>query len=220
MVDEMLRTLTLAVLAALLVPVAVAASTQDREQIRFNPSDQAAAHAAVLRRADLGPGWKGGPAKPDLSPESCPGFHPKQSDLVLTGVAETRFRRTGLDVRSVAQVLQTPAMVALDWQRSVRDPRAFGCIRHTLVKGLTSQERLLSFRRVTFPRLAPYAAAFRALIEVRAQGRQVRFVFDVMALARNRTELTLSVVAPATAKAALPAVDARLAGIMLARARA
>lgn len=105
----------MAVLAAVLVPVAVAASRQDREQIRFNPSDQAAAHAAVLRRGDLGPGWKGGPAKPDLSSGmSCPGYHPKQSDLVLTGAAETHFQHTSLDVRSVAQVLQTPTMVALD----------------------------------------------------------------------------------------------------------
>jgi hypothetical protein len=151
---------------------------------------------------------------------SCPGYHPKQSDLVLTGAAETHFQRTALDVRSVAQVLQTPTMVALDWQRSIRDRRSFKCLRYMLVKGLTSRERLLSFRRVAFPLLAPYATAYRAVIDVRVRGRRVRFLYDIVVLGRNRTELTLSVMAPAAAKAALPVADVRLAGIMLARARA
>jgi hypothetical protein len=221
MVDEMLRTLALAVLAAALVPVAVSAARQDRMQIRFNPSDQAAARAVVLHRADVGPGWKGGPTKPDLSSGiSCPGYHPRESDLVLTGAAEAHFRRAGLDVRSTASVLENPEMVVRDWQRTVRDRRAFGCIRYMLAKELTSQERLVSFRRLAFPRLATYASAYRALIEVRAQGRRARVLFDLVLLARSRTELTLGVAAPAAAQVAMLGSDVRLAGAMLARARA
>ena len=62
-----------------------------KEQIKFNPADQAAARAVVIRRADLGSsGWVGGPTKPDLSSgPTCANYHPKVSDLVLTGAART-----------------------------------------------------------------------------------------------------------------------------------
>src|SRR6266576_3424866 len=80
----------LAMLIVLSTMVAAAAGGE-RAKIRYNAADQAAARAAVARRADLGAGvWKGGARKPDLSPApTCAGYHPKQSDLVLTGAAET-----------------------------------------------------------------------------------------------------------------------------------
>ena len=136
----------------------------------------------MLRLRDLGSsGWRGGRVKPDLtSGLACRGYVPKQSDLVLTGAAETAWGRTGLQVRSVAQVLKTRAMVARDWERTVADPRAVACLRGAITKGLTSSERLVSFRRLAFPRLATYSTAYRALIDVSVQGTHARVLADLV----------------------------------------
>ena len=120
--------------AAVLCSVAGAADP-GKEKIRFDAADQAAARAAVLGRSELGPGWSGGRRKPDLSPApNCPNYHAKQSDLVLTGAAESEFRRDGFDVDSEVQVLRTAGMVTLDWRRSVITPGAFPCLRRLVAK--------------------------------------------------------------------------------------
>lgn len=215
------RTLFAAVLAFSLVPVAFASGPPNQEQVRFNPADQAAARAAVLRKADLGSAWGGGRTKPDTSAKmSCRGYEPKQSDLVLTGAAQSVWGRSGIEVQSLAQVLKTPAMVARDWQRTVLDPRAIVCLRTTLAKGLTSRERLVSFRQASFPRLARYSRLYRAVIEVRAQGQKVRVLADFVLVGRRRTELTLSVTAPDAIRASVSDSEVKWARAMLARARA
>jgi hypothetical protein len=215
------RTLFAAVLAFALVPTAFASSPSNKEQVRFNPADQAAARAAVLRKTDLGSGWGGGRTKPDTSAKmSCPGYEPKQSDLVLTGAAETVWGRSGIQLQSLAQVLKTPAMVARDWQRTVVDPRAIACLRTTLAKGLTSRERLVSFKRAAFPRLARYSRLYRAVIEVRAQRQKVRVLADFVLVGRRRTELTLSVAAPDAIRASVSRSEVKWARTMLSRARA
>jgi hypothetical protein len=224
----MRRLALVALFATLLAGVtsAVASSasqsgTPNRERVHLNRADQAAARAAVLRRGDLGSGWTGGPRKPPPpSTVTCPGYEPKQSDLVRTGAAEARFQHTGLVLQTDAQVLKTRAMVARDWQRSVADPRASSCLRHMLSKQLPSNERLVSFRKRAFPRLAHYAAAYRLLVKVHAQGQSVLVVVDLVVVGRSRTELTLTTSAPAAARAALPAAEVRVARVLLARVRA
>ena len=220
--------LALAALLATLVAGAMSAvassashSTPNRERVHLNSADQAAARAAVLRRGDLGSGWTGGARKaPPPSTLICPGYQPKQSDLVRTGAAEARFQHTGLVLQTDAQVLKTRTMVARDWQRSVADPRSVNCLRHMLSKQLPSNERLVSFGRRRFPRLAKYAAAYRMLVRVHAQGQTVLVVVDLVTVGRSRTELTLTMSAPATARKALPAAEAQVARALLARVSA
>jgi len=218
-----LATLTATVLALVVAATAEPASAPpSREQVHITAADQAAARGAVLRLADLGSsGWRGGPVKPDVtSGLVCPGYAPKQSDLVLTGAAETAWGRTGLQVRSVAQVLKTRAMVARDWQRTVADPRAVTCLRAAVTKGLVSGQRLVSFRRLSFPRLARYATAYRAVVDVSVQGAHARAIADLVLVARSRTQLTLMLAAPAAAGPSIAAADARLARGLLARVSA
>jgi len=196
-------------------------SAPNREQVRLNPAGQAAARGAVLRRSDLGSGWTGGlktPAPP--ADVSCPGYEPKQSDLVLTGAAEDLFQHTGLVLETDAQVLKTRAMVARDWRRSVVDPRAVPCLRHILAKQLPSNQRLISFERRVFPPVARYAAAYQMLVRVSAQGQSVPVVVDLVLVGRSRTELTLTTSAPAAAGAAIAAAEVRVVRILLARVRA
>src|SRR5689334_20842515 len=136
-----------AALAAVFAAVALGsssgamASSSDKARVSFTSADLTAARAAVLRRADLGTagGWTGGAKKPDLSSTmSCPGYTPKQSDLVVTGAAEADYRHSGLALQSVAEVLKTRAMVARDWQRTVTAPKAFSCVRTSLAKTLSA----------------------------------------------------------------------------------
>lgn len=219
-----LASLILVFAASLTAGVAASASSSsppNREQLRLNPADQAAARAAVLRRGDLGSGWKGGAKTPDPpSTVSCPGYEPKQSDLVVTGTAEAAFQHAGLFLQSDAQVLKTRAMVSLDWKRSVTDPRALACFRHLLTRQLPSNERLVSFQRRAFPRVAQHAAAFRMLVSVRDAGQSVLVVVDLVQFGRSRTELTLTMSAPAAARSAIAAAEVRVARALLARVRA
>jgi hypothetical protein len=218
-----LVTLTAVVLGLTAATAAEPASPPpSKEQVHFTAADQAAARGAVLRLADLGSsGWRGGRVKPNVASSlNCRGYVPKQSDLVLTGAAESVWARSGLQLRSVAQVLKTPAMVARDWQRTVADPRAVACLRGAVTKGLTPSERLVSFRRLAFPKLATYATAYRALIDVSVQGSHARVLVDLVLVGRGRTELTLLLAAPAAAAKSISAADVRLARSLLARVRA
>jgi len=116
--------------------------------------------------------------------------------------------------------LKTRSMVARDWRRTVVGPRAFTCLRHMLTKQLTAKERLVLFRKLAFPRLARYAAAYRLLISVRRQGQRALVVVDIVLVGRSRTEVTLTLSAPASARAGLSAAEVRLARGLLARIRA
>jgi hypothetical protein len=193
-----------------------------KQQIRLNPVDQAAARAVVMRRADLGSsGWQGGRVKPDLSSgPTCTNFHPKVSDLVVTGAAESIFHRSVFQLGNIVEILQTRRMVRLDWQRTVLAPGAIGCLRQTIAKGLGSNAKLISFAKAPFPRLSAYSARFRAVVSVQALGREARLVTDIVFVLRGRTEITLNVAGPASAKRALSAAETRLARVLVARARA
>ena len=213
------------VLAAVALALATAAAVlagDGKEQIKFNAADQAAARAVVIRRADLGSsGWTGGPTKPDLSSgPTCANYHPKVADLVLTGAARTTFQRSGFEFDSQSGVLKTRRMVGLDWRRSVLAPGVVPCLRRTIGKGLGSSAKVVSFRKLPFPQLAPYAALFRGVIAVSAQGKTVRVLTDLVVVGRSRTELTLTIVGPASAKNALSAAERRLARALIRRARA
>jgi len=225
MVNRMQRAALAAVFAAVALGISsgAMASSSDKALVSFTASDLAAARAAVLHRADLGTvgGWTGGVKKPNLKATlSCPGYAPKQSDLVLTGAAEADYHHSGLELQSAAQVMKTRSMVALDWRRTVTSPKAFPCVRSTLAKSLPAGERLVSFQKQPFPKLAQYTAAYRALIQISAGGQHALVVADIVLVGRSRTEISLSVEAPAAARSTLPAAEVRLARALLARARA
>jgi len=199
-----------------------ASAPPSKQQIRFTAADQAAARGAVLRLADLGSsGWEGGRLKPNVgSGLACTGSAPRCAPPVPCGARPSRPRRTGLQVRSVAQVLKARAMVARDWARTVTDPRAVACLRGAVTKGLTASERLVSFRRLAFPRLATFTTAYRAIVEVSAGGAHARVLVDLVLFGRSRTELTLMIAAPVGAGASIAAADVRLARALVARVRA
>jgi hypothetical protein len=220
MTRQMASALAASAVALAAAPVVFAGD--GKQQIKLNKRDQAAARAVVLRRTDLGSsGWQGGPVKPDLaSTPNCPHFHPKVSDLVVTGAAETAFQRSSLQFSSVAEVLKTRWMVRLDWRRSVV-PRAAGpCLRRTLANGLPPGARIVSFARVAFPHVGTRSARFRGVIRIDVLGRTARLVIDILITFRSRTEITLSATGPASAARSISAAEARLARVLVSRVRA
>jgi hypothetical protein len=210
-----------AVTAAALAFAGVVAAGDGKQKIRLTAADQAAARAVVLRRSDLGSSaWQGGRTKPDLSSTmDCPDFHPKVSDLVVTGAAETEFHRSGVEFSSIVELLQTKRMVRLDWRRSVLPRAVAGCLRRTLSKGLPPSAKIVSFARAPFPHVGRGSARFHGVIRVDVLGRTARLVTDVVFVYRGRTEITLSATGPASAAGALAAAEARLARVLVSRAR-
>jgi hypothetical protein len=213
-------------LSGLVAGVFAGAAGADRARIAFTRAGQAAAQAAVLRRADLGAsgGWSGGPTTADLSASlSCPGFQPKQSDLIVNGAARTTWKQVaGLpEIDSVAQVFATARMVSVDWRRSVLPPQVVPCLRADFSKQLSAVGRLVSFGQVAFPALARYARAYRGVAEViSATGSRLSLVFDVVILGRGRTELTLTTIAPLADGQAVRPADVPLAKLLLTRVHA
>jgi hypothetical protein len=211
------------VAAGVAASVAVA-SIADKEQIHLTNAGQAAARAAVLTKADLGtaPGWTGGAKKPDLSSTPpCPGFKPKQSDLVVNGAAETVFKQPAIQFDSEAQVLQTAHMVKLDWQRTVIAPQILPCLRIAVAKSAGTSAHVTSIRRTAFPRVATFTSAIRILLDVKPSGSTtpVTVFVDVVLVGRGRTEITLTTTAPLLASTAVRAAEIRLARILAARVR-
>jgi len=198
-----------------------AIASADREKVRLVPADQTLAQAGVLRHADLGSaaGWIGGPRKP-APPASftCGAYHARQSDLVLTGSAAATWAHTaGLEFNSEVQVLRSPRMVTLDWQRTVTHPGVTGCLRHRFGSGLPKGEKVVSFEPVPFPKVAPMTAAYRGLIDVTGTRGTVRVMVDIVIFGAGRVEVTLVTTAPYVARTTVAPVEVRLAQAMAAR---
>jgi hypothetical protein len=212
----------LSVIISLVAAVAAFGGEGGQEKIRFNPADQAAARAVILRRADLEPtgGWRGGSTKSDHSSLACPGFHQDLSDLVLTGSAATVWRRPGREIFSQVDVLRTARMVRLDWQRSVKAPGALSCLRWTLARGLGSSGKVISVEWIAFPDIAPYTVAVRFIYDVKEQGQSQRMATEEIEMARGRTEIDLAVTAPAAKQSIASAEALRLAHTLVGRTHA
>jgi hypothetical protein len=206
-----------------LVPAAlVGAAGGDRAKIHYTSAGQSAARAVVIKRADLGPteGWTGGSKKPDLSPMKCSTYSPKQSDLVVVGAAESEWTNSSaLTFDSQGEVLATARMVALDWRRSVVTPHLIPCLKESFDKEKSSAVRLVSIRRIAFPRITARTAAIRIITDdTIAKTQSIRVVSDVVTIGRGRTEITLMAVAPLAEASAVRQAEIRLVRLLTGRA--
>jgi hypothetical protein len=214
---------TVAALAVLACVAAPAAGAADHEQVKLTASGQAAARVPMLEKADLPkePGWIGGPTTPDLaSTISCGSFSPKQSDLVLNGASKVVYKRSGLQIESKVDVLATPRMVQLDWQRTVTSPRMLACLRTSFAKSGSATTKFVSFKPVAVPRLAVFSSAWRILWDVKGASGVVRVMTDIVLVGRGRTEVTLSTTARLADASLVVPLELRLAATLAARIRA
>jgi len=191
--------------------------------VRFSASDQAAARAAVVTPADLGSTWKGAiekNAKP-LEAENCPGlWEPRQSDLVITGVAKSNFSGNGAQIESAVQVYKTARMAELDWSRSV-SAAGLACMRQHAAADKTPGVRFISIARSPFPRVGEQTIRFRMIAEVTsaAGAAPLRMLIDVVLLGRGRTGISFSLMVPYQLRAGADAFEVRLARALNSRIR-
>ncbi len=169
--------------------------------------------------------------KPDLSSgPTCANYHPKQSDLVVTGAAEIDFSdNTGRDVDSEAEVMQSSSMVKRDWQRTFA-AGAFSCLRQYLKRQTATQPnlKLVAFKRVSVARITRYTAGILTLFDATVQGVTGRVATLIVLVGTGRTEITITdtatvsiplPLAPVVSVSALKAEALRLAHLMVMRAR-
>jgi hypothetical protein len=213
----------LAAASVVLAALALCASAAAGEDPQYKPNarDTAAARASLLRPGDLGKGWVGGAEKaPKPQGLECATFQAKQADLVVTGIADSEFRSTigGLQIQSETQVMQTPAMLRADFERTVR-PEVVRCLGASLEHSVGSGAKVVSTKRLPFPRVGSISAAYRLLLAVPVQGQTVRLAVDIVAVGVRRTEISLVTIVPAQAQDVLLASDRRLARLLAGRAR-
>ena len=138
---------------------------------------------------------------------------------MIVGAAETTWQRQGFEISSEAQVLRTPKMVRLDWQRTVLAPQVMPCLRESFQKQLGSSAKLASIRRIAFPHAAQYVAAFRMIIDVKSGGGTVPVESDFVALGRARNEISLSLFGPRCGQGRSAEGRAEAARLLAARMR-
>jgi hypothetical protein len=176
--------------------VGAATAGADNPTVRIDPADQAKADAALLKLKDFGPGWTGGPRKPEkLAAPKCPGFNPKESDLTVTGHAEARYTFPGqVGFDQDVQVLKSGHAVATDFGRVIGPKLA-----HCLAYQLKSSQHVVSasVTRLRFPRIGDDTAAYRATVVVKVAGHKIKLVRDYVFLGKGRVEFSLAFEAPA-----------------------
>jgi hypothetical protein len=179
----------LVVVALLLVFVGAGAALAARgdPQKKINPADQARAKAMLLRKADFPPTFKSTPPSGDEFDFYCKALD--ESDLTLTGEAESPdFTRETASVfwsaASVAQVYATVAQANASWRRETsaagQKCGAEGFQRLAREEGF----QFISYRRISFPSVAPRSAAYRVL----GSENGVRIYFDVVWMMRSRAQ--------------------------------
>ena len=192
-----------------------AALAADKQPIRFNAADQAAAKAVLVKANDLGTGWQGGAKKPDLTPDADCTF--KRSDLVLTGAAKSEFKTQGASITSESNILQTPAMVAAEWRRSFGSSSYMACARKVVMNSDAANVKFVSFKNVAFPKLAQYSTRYRMVADYGDAGNAVRVLVDVVVLGRNRTEISLVLSMAYADRAQADIVEQALAQLLVKR---
>ena len=192
------RLLALAVAALLAFLVAsgsVSASHQDPQK-RLTRADNARARAMLVTRADLPPGFlaqRGGSEDPhvDCDPSVS------ESDLTLTGEADgTQFALGPVLVSSAAQIYRSRADADSSWRRAT-SAAGLRCATTLLRQEFAKQRiRLVSLRRVTFPRVAQRTAAYRIRLSARTPQGTVELFVDLIALMHDRAHATVIVGTP------------------------
>jgi hypothetical protein len=209
----------IAVLAAATAVTAYADTRTPR--IKLNAADQAAARGAVIRRSDLDSprGLSGGRTPPELEAwPTCSNYHPKVSDLLVTGAARSFFSSESPTVAYGSQVvlLQTAAMARRDWRRSLQ-PELVPCMRAAYQKDAGPGWKVKSAEIVPLSPIGSRSVAFR--IAFSGPGKR-NLVYTAIGFFSGRTEVTISAISPATMEKTATATALRLARVVAARIRA
>lgn len=212
------------ILGALLVlciavpAVALAADTDPKKKI--TAADQAKARSMVFKGTDFAAGWKKVPPSPE-SDLTCPGFDPDESDLTLTGEAETDFEHTQglLFVGSASEIFATKEDALKSWTRSDK-PATARCIGYFFKQGQTTKTTkvtIVSAGRMAFPKLAPRTTAFKVVtrLAITNEGKTttVPMTLQLVAFGQGRGDTSMFAITPGSG---IPTAELRALGKLLA----
>jgi hypothetical protein len=188
----MRKTAVLALLAAVLAPVALAASGDPQKA--FTKADQARAKAASLRLSDFAAGWKASASgSKDSSNPRCSKYNPDQSDLVETGKYDSPNFTRGSDGSFVSVstgVFKTAAMAKKGYAR-VAVAQLPACFGELFAKGVTkpSSAKILSAGPLSFPAAGDRSNAYRLVASVKTPSATVRVTADIVLFNKGRTDV-------------------------------
>jgi hypothetical protein len=211
-----LRFLSAGVLAVL---TCASGALADNPTVRISQADQTKAESSLLQLRDFGVGWTGGKRTPaKLTSPHCPGFDPKESDLVVSGHAEARFgyQRAGVVFDQDTQVLKNKQAVATDFARTIH-PKLAGCLAYQLKRSGHGQVTSVKVQKLRFPKVGDVSAAYRAVVTVHSGKRVARIVSDFIFFGSGRLEYSLNVIAPATEGGQLVPFELAMAQILVKR---
>jgi len=205
----------------LLALACTGAPLSDNPTVHINTLDQATPAASLIRPKAFGVGWTGGPTTPSkLTAPKCPGFNPKESDLVVTGHAEARFTyaRAGVIFDQDSQVLESAAAVKTDFARTVTS-KLPGCLAYQWKSSTKVNLVSVVVHPLALPPIGNISAAYRATVVFKTNtGRLAKIVNDYVFFAEGRLEFSLNVVAPADAGPQLAPFETGMAKILVKRA--
>ncbi len=117
------------------------------------------------------------------------------------------------------EVLRSALMVRREWQRQIETPAFVPCFRSTVARwSAAAGLKLVSFRRVRFPHVGTYSAAYRIAVEITPA--QFPYVTEFALVGKSRTQINLSVFGSTSAQTWVAAQTQRLARILVSRIRA
>jgi hypothetical protein len=182
------------VAAAAVLVLAVAAGSASAArgdpQKELTPADQARARSMLLKRSDLGPGFKATRQSSVGGDLYCKALD--ESDLTVNGDAESpNFERGVVTASSAAQVYESLSDANTSWRRGT-GAAGLRCARDVLRRGFAKAGiKLESYNPIPFPNVAQRTAAYRAVVSATSQGVKVRLVFDFVALMHSRAQAAL-----------------------------
>jgi hypothetical protein len=196
------RIVIVAVVAALVLTTLADAALSENYQYKRTAQDDAKAGAMLFQRSDLPralKSLKGGRIKPDETPstskDEC-GYVPKQSDLAVTGDAESRFHDDSgvLEIHTQVSLFKSAAMASLDWNRQMPTTTT-ACLREILSKQRNPGESLVSMTRLHALHCGYQNASFVIELTYNYPGKpRLHFVFVVTTFQLGRTEATVGTI--------------------------
>jgi hypothetical protein len=190
-------TALIVVLAAVLVPVALAASGDPQKKL--TKADQARARAVSPKLSDFGAGWKQGPpSKKDESNPRCSTYNPDQSDLIETGTYDSPdfSRPDGTSASSSSGVFRTAAMAKKGYARVVV-PQLPKCFAELFKKGITKPNSATVFFSgpLDFPSYGDRSNAYRIRASVKTPTVTVSATIDIVVFNRGRIDVAIIFIA-------------------------
>jgi hypothetical protein len=183
----------LVALLACVVTTGTASANHNDPQKKLMKADNTRARAMLVKRTDLPVGFQVRSVDGDDPHLDCPAAV-GESDLTRTGEAHGQVFASGASfVESGSQVYETLADAEASWRRST-STAGVKCVTTMLRREYATQGiRLMSFRKIAFPRVAQRSIVYRAEVAAASAQGTVTVYMDLVGLMHSRAHATMVV---------------------------